>query len=265
MQLLDFHAALRGIVTHVWLAHGKVAYGRDRILPRASSFLLINLGPPQYMVAQGKRVPFTDIWFSGIGDTPIDTEAPLGSKIVGVAFTECGAAATLGIPQHLLANRTGSFEDIIGADARRLHQRLLHTVQPTQCLELTEAFLLNRLASGFNVHPLVSWASRIIATSAGRLRTGHLVRESGYSRKYLAQLFRDQVGLLPTTLARIHRFQKAINAITLATNLDCTQLALDAGFYDQAHMVNEFRALAGMTPVAVARSAKPDPNTVVLW
>src|ERR1700742_4000005 len=109
MHLLDFHPALRGVVTHVWYVHGKVAYGRDRILPRASSFLLINLGPPQYMIVSGRRgtpVPFADIWFSGIGDVPIDTEAPLGSRLVGVAFTEVGSAAAVGVPQHLIANRT---------------------------------------------------------------------------------------------------------------------------------------------------------------
>jgi len=215
--------------------------------------------------ARETRVPFLDIWFSGIGDTPIDTEAPFGSRIVGVAFSDIGAAAALGIPQHLLANRTGSFEDIIGADARRLHQRLLDTPDPAECLALTEAFLLGRIASGFNVHPLVSWASRLIANSAGRCRTGDLVRASGYSRKHLAQLFREQVGLLPTTLARIHRFQKALNAMAMQPRRDSADVALQAGFYDQSHMVNEFRELAGLTPLQVARSARPDPNTVVLW
>jgi hypothetical protein len=65
LLLLDVPAPLRGIVAHLWYAEGKVAYGRDRILPRASSFLLINVGPPQYMILPGppeQRVPFADIW-----------------------------------------------------------------------------------------------------------------------------------------------------------------------------------------------------------
>jgi AraC-like DNA-binding protein len=268
LQMLDFHSALRGIVTHIWFADGKVAYGRDRILPRASSFLLINLGPPQYMIVAGKRearVPFGDIWFSGIGDMPIDTEAPFGSRIVGVAFTEIGAAAFLRIPQHLVANRTGSFEDLVGADARRLHQRLLNTPDSVDCLRLTESFLLGRIASGFNVHPLVNWAARLIATSSGRLRTGHLVRESGISRKHLSRLFREHVGLLPTTLARIHRFQNALQSVATRGPVDWSEVALDAGYYDQPHMVNEFRELSGLTPLQLARCARPDANSVVLW
>jgi AraC-like DNA-binding protein len=268
LLLLDVHEALRGIVSHLWYGKGKVAYARDRILPRASSLLLINVGPPQYMVLHGppeKRLPFSDIWFSGIGDTPIDTEAPLGSAVLGVSFTAVGAATMLHVPPRLTANQTGSFESLIGKEARSLHQRLLDIPDALGRLVCLEDFLLRRCSSGIVIHPLVNWAAQLLAASGGRIGTRQLVRESGYSRKQLALLFKEQVGLAPKTLARIHRFQGALRMITAGGRRDWCGVALDTGYYDQAHMINEFRDLAGLTPREISCMAQPDTNSVVLW
>ena len=268
LWLLDVHAALRGIVSHVWCGNGTVAYARDRILPRASSLLLINIGPVQYMVLRDpreNRVPFTDVWFSGIGDIPIDTEAPFGSRVIGVEFTPVGAASLLHLPARLTTNQTGSFEDLIGIEARLLHQRLLNMSNVLQCLLHVEDFLLRRCLSGVEIHPLVSWASQLLAASAGRVGTRHLTRESGYSRKYLAQLFQEQIGLAPKALGRIHRFQSALQAIADGGRCDWCELAIDSGYYDQAHMINEFRDLTGFTPREISAKGRPDKNSVVLW
>jgi AraC-like DNA-binding protein len=268
LLLLNAHDALQGIATHIWYGEGKVAYARDRILPRASSLLLVNVGPPQYMILRGppeQRIPFNDAWYSGISDTPIDTEAPLGSRIVGVAFTATGAASVLQLPTRLTANHTGSLEELIGIEARVLHQRLLTIPDGLGCLAAMEEFLLRRCSSGVEIHPLVSWATQWIAASGGRVGTRHLVRESGYSRKHLAALFKEQVGLVPKALARVHRFQRALNAITKDGRRDWRELAIDAGFYDQAHMINEFRDLSGFTPREISGKAQPDANSVVLW
>ena len=268
MLLLDVHEALRGIITHLWYGQGKIAYTRDRILPRASSLLLINVGPPQYMVLQGppeRRVPFADIWYSGISDTAIDTEAPLGSAVVGVAFSAIGAATLLQLPPRLTANQTGSFESLIGIEARSLHQRLLETPDAVGRLLCVEDFLLRRCLSGRGIHPLVNWASQWLAASGGRIATRELVRESGYSRKHLATLFKEHIGLVPKTVARIHRFQSVLNTISANARPDWCQLALNAGYYDQAHMINEFRDLSGLTPREISHMPKPDANSVVLW
>ena len=268
LLLLNVHEILRGIVTHIWYGEGKVAYTRDRILPRASSLLLINLGPPQFMVLRGppeQRVAFNDMWYSGISDTPIDTEAPFGSRIIGVTFTAVGAAIVLHLPARLTANQTGSFEELVGVEARRLRQRLLNTAGALECLSCVEEFLIRRCMSGTGIHPLIGWASQSIADSRGRIGTGHLVQTSGYSRKHLARIFKEQVGLPPKSLARIHRFQAALQQITRCGRRDWCNLALETGYYDQAHLINEFQVLTGLTPREIAAKEQPDRNSVVLW
>jgi AraC-like DNA-binding protein len=261
------HPALRGIVAQLWHGAGRVAYRRDRILPRAQSYLLINLGPPQYMVLAGEpevRVPFDDIWYSGISELPIDTEAPHGNVLLGVAFAAHGAASLLPMPIAEVANRTGSFADLVGREALQLRERLLETPDPSARLAIVEAWLLDICVSGRHIHPLVDWATRRLAECGGQLRTSELARDAGVSRKHLAGLFRDQVGLAPKTLARIHRFQRALGALDRNGAIDWSDLAARCGYYDQSHLIHDFRQFAGMSPADFARRAQPDAGSVVL-
>ena len=261
------HPALRGVVAQLWHGAGSVAYQRDRILPRGQSYLLINLGPPQYMVlAQPRetRVVFDDIWFSGLYEAPIDTEAPHGNVLLGVAFTATGAAKLLRGPQSLFANRTGSFADVFGRAALHLRQRLLEIGDASARLALAEAWLLETCVSGRDIHPLVHWATQRLADCGGGVRTAALARDAGCSRKHLAGLFREQVGIAPKTLARVFRFQEVLAQLQSSRTADWSELAYRCGYYDQSHLIHDFRQFAGLSPGEFAQHAQPDSGSVVL-
>lgn len=259
------HPALRQHIAQLWHGAGQVNYQRDRILPQARSYLLINLGPPQYLFLPGPpelRVVFDDIWFSGLHEGPIETAAPQGSVLLGVAFGASGAASLLPWSQGELANRTGPLQDLIGSAALRLRERLLDTASVAARLDLVEDWLLDICVSGRSVHPLVHWTLARIHQSGGRVRAEELAREAGCSRKYLGSVVSRTVGLPPKSLARIHRFQHALNR--LGTTRDWAELAADCGYYDQSHLIRDFQQFSGLAPAAFLRSAQPDPGSVVV-
>ena len=116
---------LREIVTSLWFGEGKTAYQRDRILPSGNSQLLINLGPPQYRIEPGPpevRVPFVDVWYSGLHQGPIDTEAPHGNALLGVAFHARGTFPWLGERMDGLSDRIIALADAIGDGALSLRE-----------------------------------------------------------------------------------------------------------------------------------------------
>ncbi|HSX58973.1 MAG TPA: helix-turn-helix domain-containing protein [Tahibacter sp.] len=259
------HPALRQHVAQLWHGAGQVSYERDRILPQARSYLLINLGPPQYLFLPGPpelRIVFDDIWFSGLHEGPIETSAPHGSVLLGVAFSASGAAALLPWSQAELANRTGPLLDLVGPGALSLRERLLNTASVAQRLDLVEDWLLDTCITGRSVHPLVHWTLARLNQSGGRVRAEELAREAGCSRKYLGNLVGRAVGLPPKSLARIYRFQHALAQIGVAR--DWALLAADCGYYDQSHLIRDFQQFSGMPPAAFARSAQPDPGSVVV-
>lgn len=264
---LEPHALLRGIVRSIWQGEGRVTYARDRILPGGQSYLLVNLGPPQYLVAPGadeRRIPFDDAWFCGISERPIDTEAPHGSVVVGVELTTTGSAALWPWRQAEHANHIGPLEDLLGAGAAHLRERLLHTASAAGRLLLLEDWLLARCVTGRRIHPLVHWATQRLAESGGGVRTAVLARDAGCSRKHLVDLFSRQVGLPPKTLARVHRFRKALGVSRSSPSPSWSEIAVACGYYDQAHLIHDFQQFAGMPPAAFSRLAMPDSASIVV-
>jgi AraC-like DNA-binding protein len=258
---------LAGIASLLWYGEGRVAYQRDRILPSGGSQLLINLGPTQYRIEPGppeRRVPFRDVWYSGPHQGPIDTEAPHGNALFGVAFDAAGARPWLGVDADALVDRVLPLEDLIGREALLLRERLLETRALEARFALVEAWLLARLQPRFEPSPLVCWALQRIEASAGRLPVETLAREAGVSRKHLAVLFRRQIGLGMKSLARLHRFRAATALLAGREQVPWAELAEACGYYDQSHLVREFRDFSGLTPGQFIRHAMADGSSLVL-
>jgi AraC-like DNA-binding protein len=258
---------LQDLVATMWFGSGYVAYQRDRILPSGQSQLLINLGPPQYRIEPGppeRRIPFVDIWYSGLHQGPIDTEAPHGTALLGVAFSARGSYPWLGQRLEGLADRIIALADALGDGVLALRERLLNTTDLERRFDLVERWLISRLSPRHIVHPAVRWAVDRIATTGGNVTVSALAKETGYTRKHLAGLFVQQVGLTPKALCRVHRFRGALALLNDVDQVPWAELADQCGYYDQAHLTNDFRAFSGLTPTELASQNRPDPLSVVV-
>jgi AraC-like DNA-binding protein len=250
----------------LWLGEGRVHYQRDRLLPRGLSFLLFNLGPRQYLVEPpgGRRRPFDDVWFCGQQEGFLETEAPHGTALLGVAFAAAGAYPILGAAQGALTGTVLPLADLLGDGARALRQRLLETPGVRARLELVEGWLLARLQRGRPTHPVTRWAVERIERTAGRLRVEELAAGCGLSRQRVHELFREQVGLGPKVLARIHRFHRALELLRGSREVPWAALAADCGYYDQSHLIRDVRAFAGCAPGELLAAPAPDASTLVV-
>ena len=75
-----------------------------------------------------------------------------------------------------------------------------------------------------------------------------LAEEIGYTARYIDKCFRSEVGLSPKQLAKIFRFQATVQALNHRSNQALTEVAVDLGYYDQSHLIHEFKTFSGMTP-----------------
>ena len=260
---------LAACVAQLWYGEGSVSYQRDRILPGAGSFLLINLGPPQYRIethADGseRRVGFEDIWYSGIQQAPIDTEAPHGNALLGVAFHAHGARPWLHVDADDSVDRVGPLADWLGDGVLTLRQRLLETRRIERRFALVEDWLAQRLAPRFSASTLVSGCLRRIADSGGDLPVEALAKDAGVSRKHLGERFRREVGLTPKALSRIHRFRRAMTLLAGRERVPWSELAALCGYYDQSHLIRDFRAFSGMAPGELLRTPQPGSGSLML-
>lgn len=95
--------------------------------------------------------------------------------------------------------------------------------------------------------PELGEAWRRMRGADGRVRVTDLAGEVGWSRRHLGERFRAELGLAPKQAARVLRFERA-GRLLRGGRRDLASVAADCGFYDQAHLSNEWRALAGCTP-----------------
>src|SRR5690606_30535227 len=98
-------------------------------------------------------------------------------------------------------------------------------------------------------------AASLIATSGGQLALRAVADAVGVGERRLQQLFHAHVGLSPRAFRRLSRMHACLRALRVRPRPGFAQLAAETGYYDQAHLANEFRALSGLTPNAFLERA----------
>uniref|UniRef100_UPI000DE5303C helix-turn-helix domain-containing protein n=1 Tax=Nonomuraea lactucae TaxID=2249762 RepID=UPI000DE5303C len=111
---------------------------------------------------------------------------------------------------------------------------------------LADRLLRERVLAGPELGPEVPWAWARLLGTGGRVTVSSLAGSLGWSHRHLVARFHDEVGITPKAAARVIRFGRAARMLRSGTAI--ADAAAACGFYDQAHMNREFRALGGTTP-----------------
>jgi AraC-like DNA-binding protein len=169
---------------------------------------------------------------------------------LSVALQPGAATALFGMPAGELAELTVPLQDLWPREGRALLDDVAaHRADDAKALVLQQA-LSRRLSSGASnaSRAAAQAAVQAIQASAGRRRLRDIAAMLGVGERRLQQLFHEQVGLSPKAVSRLARLHHLLRALRGAPSPAWAELAPDLGFYDQAHLANEFRALCGLTP-----------------
>jgi len=169
-------------------------------------------------------------------------------RCIGVIVPPILCRDLFGVRASDLADRVLSLDELWSpAPVRQLADMASSSGLRTGAAALVDA-VLTRLGSASNVDRIGQTATSIIQDLGGRVSIRALADRHGMPRQQFAQRFRDVTGLTPKLFARITRFQRLVRSL-LTTDVErWSSLPTSTGFYDQAHMVNEFRAFAGSAP-----------------
>jgi AraC-like DNA-binding protein len=230
-----------------------------RLVPTGRATLLISLAEP---FSQVRRLGVPGAGSGNIGslvvgleDRPAICTHPGGQEAIRVEFTPMGAYRLFGLPMSELTNLAVGIRDVLGPDAGVLVERMADTPDWAARFDLLDAALLARLEYGPQPTPEVGRAWQLLAGSAGTVPIARIAAEVGWSQGYLIRRFTQQIGLTPKASARVLRFRHAVALLGRgATSL--TEISTACGFYDQAHLNREFRAIAGTTPGQMVASRR---------
>jgi AraC-like DNA-binding protein len=252
-MLLTLHPAfsLSSVVECIWHCEGAaVVRGRENVLPDGRFQIVLNL-------AAGKGA------VCGLRSQHVVIDTGQITSLMGVVFRPGGVLGLLGTSALEFCDRSVALDLLWGAQATQLLEELRDAASAGKRLRILEAAITDRTRmDGKAIHPAVDYAVQVF-NNAPHIRTvADVSREIGWSRRWFSHAFSEQVGMTPKRYCRLMRFRKVVRQIGSNQPVNWADVALAGGFYDQAHLVHEFRVFSGFSPERYLTAERPFPNHV---
>lgn len=197
---------------------------------------------------------------------PITVIGPISSRRVrlivrgnvsalAVIFEPAGFYQLFGVPAAQLAERSTEGHSVLGSHVSRLYERLGYATSFVLRVKLLNAFFLAQLQRTSN-RPGLLHGSRPLLAGGQHAGVARIARQVGMSTRQFERKCLEYFGASPSMLNRIARFQRAL-ALGSSQDMSWLQVAHTAEYYDQMHMVRNFRAFAGVPPTKALASIHP--------
>lgn len=223
----------------------------ERALPTGTVEMVFRLEQEALRIVDDDGRPlgeFGDAVVSGAHSRYMVLETRQQSSVMGVHFRPGGAAALLDLPMSELTNRHVGLDDLWGRRAGLWREELLAARSPQQRFDVLERLLRQRLAPPAAERAVVDDALIRFTASPCVARVRDVGEASGLRPKRFIGLFHDCVGLTPKLFCRVLRFQAVVEHAANSRHVDWAHVALDCGYYDQSHLIRDFRLFSGVTP-----------------
>jgi len=258
-------AALQGqTLRYVGYAERSPGPFQRRETPGSRVVLILSLGPRLRVgpAAPAARPATHRSFVAGLHEHPVVTEHDGEQLGIQIDLAPLAARRLLGLPLAEIANAVVEIEDILGAAAGEVIERLHGEAAWADRFAVLDRFLGERLRDAGEIAPAVERAVSLIETSGGRATVGAVAAEVGWSRPHLTARFQEEIGLPPKTFARIVRFEHARSLILAGGGADLVRVAVVCGYSDQPHMNRDFREFAGASPRDYLARRLPDGGGV---
>lgn len=250
-------APLDRCIWMLWYARAsQIDHRRERALPSGRVEVILNLAQ-DFLTDCSQNAPERVAPSLVVG---VRTEYELIdtsdlADLIGIVFRPGGFACFCHDAVDAFSHRSTALEDVWGGEARSLRERLQELASPESRLACLEHYLMTSYADRLGTSRVVAYAvSRFEQSScmhaANTVRIEQVARETGFSVRHFSQMFREHTGVSPKVWCRIQRFLRAVRQMHSGVEVPWAELALDCGYYDQAHFANEFRAFSGINPSA---------------
>jgi AraC-like DNA-binding protein len=173
---------------------------------------------------------------------------------------EAGTVDLVGVPLREFSDQVVELESILGSEISELRDRLGEATSDDAQFDLVERWLLRRFHERTPPTRAVRYALSVIHQGAEAMRIGRVADEIGISHKHLLREFDRCVGLRPKVFARVCAFQRVIGSVGQRPEVNWAETAASCGYYDQAHLIREFRSFSGLTPLGYMAKRGPFLN-----
>jgi AraC-like DNA-binding protein len=245
---------LARLVACIWTLEGhadEMAGAVQPVLPDGRPELVVHFGDPfDRLNPDGRAERQPALIYAGQLTGQLELRPTGRIAVLGIRFHPDGAAGLTGVPQFELAGQTLAVGDLSAPLASALRQVRDATGSPAEAVDLIAA-RLSPWADRARLDPCVRSSVDAIRRYRGHVSISALAASTGSTPRHLERRFKHLIGISPKRLARIARFQHALQILESEVPGSIgTFTAAMCGYADQAHFVRDFRDLAGCPPGA---------------
>jgi AraC-like DNA-binding protein len=249
---------LRRFVECFWTLEGRmegggsVAAPPERILPDGCIELILNFGDQFFQHVDGKRQIQPRNFLVGQMTGPILISPSGPVELLGIRFQPGGTRSFLTAPAHEFTDRVVDLGSFSGGFERELSAACERVRTLDGRVAEADAYLCERLIKSEYDSRLIKLA-RTIIDCRGVVSVDQLASSAGVSSRQLERRFLREIGIGPKLLARIVRFQQVFRAVEQCDSA-WAAVAVECGYYDQAHLIRDFNQFAQQTPAVLFAS-----------
>lgn len=206
---------------------------------------------------ENKWQHFPEAYLVGIKKSPVCWKAPGGSAIFGARLKPEGLIRLFKRP---LADFTDGYVEasaFMGSAITPIVSRIQQAPDVAAMLDIMENYFLGLLRNMHCENNYFFEALRLIRQSEGNISIEHLSRKLFVCERQLQRVFKENLGLSPKAYHRIIRFSRAYHSIFQHQEINWAAIANGYHYADQAHLIRDFKAFCGKTPVELLDGHKP--------
>ena len=244
---------LSDFVELLWYFRGtEISNAKERVLPTGAVDLIIRLDSART----------SDSGMHGPRTRSVVIRTSSRFELLGVHFKHGGAFPFVRLPVGALQNIGVTLSDLWGErNAQRLLSDLHEARRAETKFRVLEQWLIQLAGDRLQNHPAVTFAMRAFCSGPFG-SAAEIADKTGYSQRHFIDLFRNEVGLKPKQFHRLQRFRKVIESVQRQADVDWTDIGLSAGYFDQAHLIHDFREFSDLTPEQYLKFRTPFINHV---
>jgi AraC-like DNA-binding protein len=160
-----------------------------------------------------------------------------------------GIYALTGMPSNTFKNHFIALADVLGYPARALEEEILNTSISAERIRILETFFIKKYSSLYPVDPQVRHALELISTHKGLLPIAWINEKLHITERQLERKFNMQIGISPKYFSGIIKIHHTLKLFQYTPVSNTAQIACEAGYFDQAHFIHDFKKIAGVSPL----------------
>lgn len=241
------HPMLRSLVRrYIGYEQCDVSLAIHRGLPSRHVTLIISLEAPVRISGRAGPLRLQGL-VGGLRAEPVLIRQDRIQRGIHLELHPFGVRTVLGASAAELSGHVVGLDDLGCPALAELPDRLASAPTWRQRFDILDGVLAAKACEPLSTATELRQAWRLMLGRGGRVLIADIADEIGWSRRHFGERLRDEIGLTPKQAARILRFECA-GVMLRRGHRDLAELAVECGYYDQAHLSNEWRMLAGCSP-----------------